>query len=300
MAITAQDVKALRERTGAGMMDCKRALTENDGDMDAAIRYLEEKGIANAKKKSGRVAAEGLVRVWANADSTEAVVVEVNSETDFVSRNEQFQEFTTQVTDAIGVSGITSNDEIGDVAVGSQTVAALTTETIAALGENLSVRRFARLSSPEGIVGTYVHAGDQLAVLVETKLGAGADRDAVENFARDVAMHIAAMNPPYLHASDIPQAEREAQEALFSAQMAEEGKPAAMIPKIVLGKIKKWEADVSLLGQPFVKDTDLTIAEYQKSVPGAELVGFVRFQVGEGIEKNEVDFAAEVAEQLKG
>src|SRR5690554_693899 len=111
MAITAQDVKALRERTGAGMMDCKRALTENDGDMDAAIRYLEEKGIANAKKKSGRVAAEGLVRVWANADSTEAVVVEVNSETDFVSRNEQFQEFTTQVTDAIGVSGITSNDE---------------------------------------------------------------------------------------------------------------------------------------------------------------------------------------------
>jgi len=300
MAITAQDVKALRERTGAGMMDCKRALTENDGDMDAAIRYLEEKGIANAKKKSGRVAAEGLVRVWANADSTEAVVVEVNSETDFVSRNEQFQEFTTQVTDAIGVSGITSNDEIGDVAVGSQTVAALTTETIAALGENLSVRRFARLSSPEGIVGTYVHAGDQLAVLVETKLGAGADRDAVENFARDVAMHIAAMNPPYLHASDIPQAEREAQEALFSAQMAEEGKPAAMIPKIVLGKIKKWEADVSLLGQPFVKDTDLTIAEYQKSVPGAELVGFVRFQVGEGTEKNEVDFAAEVAEQLKG
>lgn len=300
MAITAQDVKALRDRTGAGMMDCKRALTENDGDIDAAIRYLEEKGIANAKKKSGRIAAEGLVRVWANADSTEAVVVEVNSETDFVSRNEQFQEFATQVTEAIGTSGISSNDEIGEVAVGSQTIASLTTETIAALGENLSVRRFARATSPEGLVGTYVHAGDQIAVLVQTKLGADADRDAVESFARDVAMHIAAMNPPYLHASEIPQAERDSQEALFSAQMAEEGKPAEMIPKIVKGKIKKWESEVSLLGQPFVKNSDLSVADYQKSVPGAELVGFIRFQVGEGIEKEEVDFAAEVAEQLKG
>src|SRR5690554_7737596 len=179
MAITAQDVKALRERTGAGMMDCKRALTENDGDMDAAIRYLEEKGIANAKKKSGRVAAEGLVRVWANADSTEAVVVEVNSETDFVSRNEQFQEFTTQVTDAIGVSGITSNDEIGDVAVGSQTVAALTTETIAALGENLSAHRKILAKRGDGLGRPGRDGGGAHAVPPAATVRACAHRGAV-------------------------------------------------------------------------------------------------------------------------
>ncbi|AWV89105.1 translation elongation factor Ts [Bradymonas sediminis] len=300
MGISAKEVKALRERTGAGMMDCKRALADNDGDMEAAIKFLEMKGIAAAKKKSSRVAAEGLVRIWANEDATEAVLVEVNSETDFVSRNEQFQEFADKVAAAIGASDITSNEEIGSVAVGDQTIESFTTDTIAALGENISVRRFVRVTSPEGLVGTYIHAGDQLGVLVETKVNGGADRGAVEDFARDVAMHIAAMNPPYLNASDIPAAEREEQEAIFAAQLAEEGKPENIIPKIITGKIKKWESEISLLEQAFVKDTDKTIAEFQKGVDGAELVGFVRFQVGEGIDKGEVDFAAEVAEQLKG
>lgn len=300
MGISAKEVKALRDRTGAGMMDCKRALAENDGDMDAAIEFLEKKGIAAAKKRSGRVAAEGLVRIWSNDDATEAVLVEINSETDFVSRNDQFQQFADTVTAAIGESNITSNEDIGSVPVNGQTIETFTNETIASLGENITVRRFARVNTADGVVGTYIHAGDQLGVLVQVKVDEGADRDAIGDFSRDVAMHIAAMNPPYLTAAEIPETERESQKEVFAAQMAEEGKPENIIPKIVTGKIKKWESEISLLEQPFVKDTDQTIAQFQKSVGGAELTAFVRFEVGEGIEKDEVDFATEVAEQLNG
>lgn len=299
MTISAKDVKALRDRTGAGMMDCKNALTETGGDIEAAIVYLEKKGIAAAQKKSGRVAAEGLVRTWTSDDLTEAVLVEINSETDFVSRNEQFQKFSDEVTAAIGASDIQSDEEIGGVEVDGKTIETYTTETIATLGENMSVRRFARVKQADGLVGAYIHAGDQLGVLVSVKLD-GADKDAAEGFARDVAMHVAAMNPPYLSADEIPEAEREEQSEIFAAQMAEEGKPANIIPKIVIGKIKKWESEISLLAQPFVKDADQTVEQFQKSVGGVEITGFVRFAVGEGIEKEEVDFATEVAEQLKG
>lgn len=300
MGISAKEVKALRDRTGAGMMDCKRALEETGGDMDAAIEYLEKKGIAAAKKKAGRVAAEGLVRAWTNEDASEAVLVEINSETDFVARNDSFQEFADDVTEAIGQSDITSDDEIGEVAIAGKTIEKHTTETIANLGENISVRRFARLQAPEGLVGTYIHAGDQIGVLVKVNIGGDVDRDAVEELARDVAMHIAAMNPPYLAPSDIPEDVRGSQEEVFAAQMAEEGKPEHIIPKIVTGKIKKWESENSLLEQPFVKDTDQTVGEFTSSVGDVEIADFVRFQVGEGIEKEESNLREEVAEQLKG
>lgn len=300
MGISAKEVKALRDRTGAGMMDCKKALQENDGDMDAAIEYLEKKGIAAAKKKSGRVAAEGLVRAWTNDDANEAVLVEINSETDFVARNDQFQAFSDDVTAAIGASDINSVDDLEQVEVHGKSVPEHTTETIATLGENISVRRFARLAADNGLVGTYIHAGDQIGVLVKVAIDGDADRGEVEDFARDVAMHIAAMNPPYLSPSQIPDAERSSQEEVFSAQMAEEGKPEHIIPKIVTGKIKKWESEVSLLQQPFVKDTDKTVSEYQETLDGVSIEDFVRFEVGEGIEKKEEDFRKEVAEQLKG
>ncbi len=299
MGISAQQVKELRDRTGAGMMDCKRALEDNDGDMDSAIEYLEKKGIAAAKKKSGRVAAEGLVRAWTNEDSTEAVLVEINSETDFVARNDQFQNFADDVTAAIGESDILSVDDLDDVQVDGKSVTKHTTETIASLGENISVRRFARFKADDGLVGTYIHVGDQIGVLVKVGIEGEADREEVNDFARDVAMHIAAMNPPYLAPSDIPDEVRSSQEDVFAAQMKEEGKPENIIPKIVTGKIKKWESEVSLLEQPFVKDTDQTVAEVQKSVDGAKLEDFVRFQVGEGIEKKEEDFREEVAQTLK-
>ncbi len=300
MGISAKEVKALRDRTGAGMMDCKKALQETDGDMDAAIEYLEKKGIAAAQKKSGRVAAEGLVRAWTNDAGTNAVLVEINSETDFVARNDQFQAFADTVTEAIGQSDAQSNDDLDEVPVDGKTIKELTTETIASLGENLSVRRFARFQAPEGLVGTYIHAGDQIGVLVKVDLANDADRDAVDEFARDVAMHIAAMSPPYLAPSDIPEDVRASQEEVFSAQMAEEGKPEHIIPKIVTGKIKKWESEVSLLEQPFVKDTDQSVGQFQDTVGGVKIVDFVRFQVGEGIEKQESDLRKEVAEQLKG
>jgi elongation factor Ts len=299
MGISAKEVKALRDRTGAGMMDCKRALEEHDGDMDASVEYLEKKGIAAAKKKSGRVAAEGLVRAWTSEDATEAVLVEINSETDFVARNDQFQNFSDKVTAAIGESDALSADELDQVDVNGKTVTAYTTETIASLGENISVRRFARFNADEGLVGTYIHAGDQIGVLVKVNSSGDADRDEVEDFARDVAMHIAAMNPPYVSPSEIPDEDRSSQEEIFSAQMKEEGKPENIIPKIVNGKIKKWESEVSLLQQPFVKDTDKTVADYQDAFGGVSIEEFVRFQVGEGIEKQESDLRKEVAEQLK-
>lgn len=301
MGISAKQVKELRDRTGAGMMDCKRALQETDGDMDAAIEHLEKKGVAAAKKKAGRVAAEGMVSAWVSEDASEAVLVEVNCETDFVTRNAQFQEFVQRVTEAIGRSSEAPEDGFQDrvtLADSDKTVAAYTTEQIASIGENMSVRRFARFNAEDGYVGTYIHAGDQIGVLVKCEVDEGAE--GVEDFARDVAMHAAAMNPPYLSADQIPAQEREAQERIFAEQMAEEGKPEKIIPKIVAGKINKWESEVSLLKQPFVKDSDITVAEHQAAVGGVKLVDFVRFEVGEGIEKVESDLAKEVAEQLNG
>jgi elongation factor Ts len=302
MGISAKQVKELRDRTGAGMMDCKKALQETDGDIDAAIEHLEKKGMAAAQKKAGRVAAEGLVNAWVDSGHTEAVLVEVNCETDFVTRNDQFREFVDKVTEAIGESEVAEDADFKSevTLVGTdKTIEKYTTEQIAAIGENMEVRRFARFTVDDGYVGTYIHAGDQIGVLVKCEVEDEVNND-VEAFARDVAMHVAAMNPPYLNPGQIPADEREAQEKVFAEQMKEEGKPEDIIPRIVQGKIGKWESEVSLLKQPFVKDADMTVEEFQKDVGGVSVVDFVRFEVGEGIEKEEADLAAEVAEQLKG
>ena len=295
--ISASDVKALRERTGAGMMDCKKALVENDGDLDAAVEYLQVKGIAKAAKKAGRVAAEGLIGTVVTDDGRSAVMVEVNCETDFVARNEKFQEFVQEVAALVAGSDASTVDEALQLTIDGGTLEEYTKETITTIGENIQLRRFVRFTQPEGLVASYVHAGNQIGVLVSIR---GNASDEARDFARDVAMHIAAMNPGYLSTDQIDAEAAARQEELFSAQVAEEGKPAEIVPKIVAGKIAKWKKEQALLEQPFVKDPDVTVGKLQNKLGGLQLVEFTRFEVGQGIEKQESNLADEVAAQLKG
>lgn len=299
MSIDADQVKELRDRTNAGILDCKEALKETDGDMEEAVEYLEKKGISAAKQKSGRVAAEGLVDVWSNADNTEAVLVEVNSETDFVARNDQFQDFVSSVTDEVGEAGIETADEArDDLELDGESLEDAVNEQIASLGENIRLRRVDRRRNDDGTVGTYIHAGSQIGVLVSVDVDGSGESDDVQSFARDVAMHIAAMDPPFLSPDDIPDEARESQEEVFAAQMEDEGKPEHIIPQIVEGKIEKWETENSLSEQPFVKDSDVTVGELQDSIGNVEIADFVRYEVGEGIDEEEEDFAEEVQQQL--
>lgn len=302
MAISAKDVKALREISGAGIMDCKKALQEVDGDIDAALEYLQKKGAAAAEKKATRTAAEGLVRTWLNDDQSAAVLVEVNCETDFVSRNDTFHALADKIVETIGVSKASSVEELEAVKVvgGDKTVADYLTEQIAAIGENIKVRRFVRYDVDQGLVGAYVHAGDQIGVLVQLKAPEGTDREKLDELARDVAMHVAAMNPHYLLESDIPAEDEESQREILSAQALEMGKPEPVVKKIVVGRMAKWRAENTLVSQSFVKNPDKTVAEIVDEVPGASLVSFARFEVGEGIEKDEKSLSEEVAEQLRG
>jgi len=299
MGISAQQVKELRDLTGAGMMDCKKALVETDGDLDAAVEYLQKKGIAAAAKKADRVAAEGLVDSWLSEDASQGVVVEVNCETDFVSRNDQFQEFVSTITETIGASDASTLEEALALEVDGETIESLTKETISTIGENIQLRRFDRFVESEGIVATYIHAGSQIGVLVDVRVE-GEATDEVSEFARDVAMHVAAMNPGYLRTEDIDPDAAAKQEEIFAAQIAEEGKPEHIVPRIVEGKMGKWKREQSLLEQPFVKDSDVTVGEHQDRVGGVQIARFVRYEVGEGIEKEEADLGAEVAAQLEG
>lgn len=302
MGISAKQVKKLRDKTGAGMLDCKNALKETEGDIDEAVAYLEKQGIAAAKKKSGRTATEGVVETWISEDKTEGILLEINCETDFVARNEQFREFTGNVVDAVGEAGVDSVEQAEQLeidAADGETIEQYTVETISEVGENVNLRRMAKLSAPEGVVGAYVHAGEQIGVLVQVDIADELDTDEVESFARDVAMHIAAMNPEHLSPEDIPEQQREEQKEIFSSQMEQEGKPEHIIPRIVEGKMKKWESQVAALEQPFVKDTDKTVGEYQDEIGDIQVTDFVRFEVGEGLEEDEKRFDEEVAEQLE-
>ncbi|MBO9464573.1 elongation factor Ts [Tropicibacter sp. R15_0] len=291
MAITAALVKELREMTAAGMMDAKKALVETDGDMEAAVDWLRTKGLAKAAKKSGRTAAEGLVAV--SVDGGKGVAVEVNSETDFVAKNAEFQEMVGGIAKA--ALGVADVESLTAADLGGKSVADTITDKIATIGENMSVRRMA---SVEGdVVAAYVHnaatAGmGQIGVLVALK---GGD----EAFGKQVAMHIAAANPQSLGEADLDPAvvEKERQVQIDIAK--ESGKPDAVIEKMIVGRMKKFLAEVTLLGQQFVMDTDKTVEQAAKDA-GAEIVGFVRMQVGEGIEKKEEDFAAEVAKAVQG
>ena len=291
MAITAAQVKELREMTGAGMMDAKKALTETDGDMDAAVDWLRTKGLAKAAKKSGRTAAEGLVAV--KVDGGTGVAVEVNAETDFVAKNGEFQAMVGDIAGAaLGVSDVA---ELAEAQVGGKAVKDMITDNIAKIGENMTLRRMAKVEG--GQVVSYVHnaAADgmgNIGVLVALS----GENDA---FGRQVAMHIAAANPASLGEADLDPAvvEKERQVQIDIAR--ESGKPEQVIEKMIEGRMKKFLSEVTLLGQAFVIDPDKTVAEAAKDA-GVEITGFVRMQVGEGIEKKEEDFAAEVAKAAQG
>ena len=291
MAITASMVKELREMTGAGMMDAKKALTETNGDTEAAIDWLRTKGLAKAAKKSGRIAAEGLVAV--KVEGNKAVAVEVNSETDFVGKNAEFQEMVSGIaTAALGVSDV---EALAAADLDGKSVADTLTAKIATIGENMSLRRMA---SVEGdVVVSYVHNAvtdgmGKIGVLVALK---GGD----EAFGKQVAMHIAAANPASLSEADLDAAVVEKERNVQIEIARESGKPEAVIEKMIVGRMKKLLSEVTLLGQAFVINPDLTVEAAAKEA-GAEIVGFVRMEVGEGIEKKEEDFAAEVAKAAQG
>ena len=291
MAITAAQVKELREMTGAGMMDAKKALTETDGDMDAAVDWLRTKGLAKAAKKSGRTAAEGLVAV--SVENGTGVAVEVNSETDFVAKNAEFQNLVSQIADK--ATGVDDVEALKGADLGGKTVNDALTDAIAKIGENMSVRRMAKVSGET--VATYVHNAaapnmGQIGVLVAMT---GGD----EAFGRQVAMHIAAANPASLGEADLDPAVLEKERQIQIDIARESGKPEQVIEKMIEGRMKKYLAEITLLGQAFVVDPDKTVAQAAQEA-GAEITGFVRLAVGEGIEKKEEDFAAEVAKAAQG
>lgn len=290
--ITAGLVKELRERTGAGMMDCKKALAATDGDMDKAIDFLREKGLAAAAKKAGRIAAEGLVVSYVSEDSKVGVIVEVNCETDFVAKTENFQELVAGIAAHVAKSNPADMDALNASEIEEgKTVAALITESIAKIGENISLRRFARYEAAEGMVAAYIHGGGKIGVLVSMTAG-----DA--ELGKDVAMHIAAANPGYLTREQVPTAELEHEKAVLTEQARNEGKPEKIIEKMVQGRIQKYYKEVCLVDQEFVKDPDQTVGKLVAAA-GAAVTEFTRFQLGEGIEKKQEDFAAEVMAQIK-
>ena len=291
MAITAAMVKELRENTGAGMMDAKKALTETDGDMEAAVDWLRTKGLAKAAKKSGRTAAEGLVAVEVNGGT--GVAVEVNAETDFVAKNAEFQTMVSDIAKA--ATGVDSVEALAETEIGGKKVSDVITDKIAKIGENMTLRRMAKVEGD--VVSTYVHNAaapglGQIGVLVALKGGDDA-------FGKQVAMHIAAANPASLSEADLDPAvvEKERQVQIDIAK--ESGKPDAVIEKMIVGRMKKFLGEVTLLGQQFVINPDLTVEKAAEEA-GATIVGFVRMQVGEGIEKEKEDFAAEVAKAAQG
>lgn len=290
--ITAGLVKELRERTGAGMMDCKKALAATEGDMDKAIDFLREKGLAAAAKKAGRIAAEGLVVSYVSEDSKVGVIVEVNCETDFVAKTENFQELVAGIAAHVAKSNPADMDALNASEIEEgKTVAALITESIAKIGENISLRRFARYEAAEGMVAAYIHGGGKIGVLVSMTAG-------TEELGHDVAMHIAAANPGYLNREQVPTAELEHEKAVLTEQARNEGKPEKIIEKMVQGRIQKYYKEVCLVDQEFVKDPDQTVGKLVAAA-GAAVTEFTRFQLGEGIEKKQEDFAAEVMAQIK-
>lgn len=308
MAITASQVKELREMTGAGMMDCKKALSNTDGDMDKAVEWLRENGLAKAEKKSGRIAAEGIVAVDVSDDGKVASIVEVNSETDFVAKNEKFQAYVAEV--AAQVKTTTASDLDAFLAEpwaadNSQTVDEKLKAMIAVIGENMNIRRFEKIET-EGLVVSYIHAGGKIGVLVEADTDSSSD--AVKECLKNVAMQIAALNPKYVSSDDVDEEYKEHEKGILLAQAKNDpknaNKPDNIIEKMIIGRLNKELKEVCLMEQEYVKaENKETVAKYVESVAKAEgcelaVKKFVRFETGEGIEKKEEDFAAEVAAQM--
>ena len=303
MNITAAMVKELREISGAGMMDCKKALTASDGDMDAAIEYLRKAGIATAAKKAGRIAAEGLVAVAVSEDQKTGAIVEVNSETDFVAKNAIFQEFVSDVahqaldTKATDMDGFMVEAWEKDPSI---TVKDALVAKVAVISENLQIRRFEQVKS-NSYVGAYVHGGGRIAVLVN--MNSEIVNDTVKEAAKNVAMQVAALNPRYNTRDDVPQEFLEHERAILMEQASKEGKPEAILKKMVEGRLNKELKEYCLQDQVYFRDDELTVGKYLKQVSkevGCEVTvtGYVRYETGEGIEKKQEDFAAEVAKQM--
>lgn len=288
-AVTAAMVKELRERTGLGMMECKKALVEAGGDIEKAIDDLRKSGQAKAAKKAGRTAAEGAVGVAVSADGKTAIMVEINSETDFVARDSNFLGFVSKVADAVLAAGETDATKIAElVTADGATVEATRQALVQKIGENIQVRR-AELLTAEGAIGAYVHGG-KIGVLVAMKGGS-------EALGKDVAMHVAASSPLVVRGEDMPAEVLEKEKEIIRAQPDMAGKPAEIVEKMLGGRISKFLKEVSLNDQPFVKNPDTTVGKLVKDA-GAEVTGFIRLVVGEGIEKEETDFAAEVMAQV--
>ncbi|MGD8347434.1 MAG: translation elongation factor Ts [Lysobacterales bacterium] len=290
MAVTAALVKELRERTGAGMMECKKALVETDGDMDAAVELMRKTGLAKADKKASRVAAEGKIMQAISSDRKQAVMVEVNSETDFVAKDVNFNAFAEAVAVKTLESGVEDVESLMAERLDGSTVEEARQALIAKIGENIQVRRLVR-STTEGALGAYVHGG-KIGVLVELD---GGD----EELAHDIALHIAAMNPEFVSDEDVPAEIIAREKDILIAQAEGSGKPAEIIEKMVSGRLRKHLAGITLLGQPFVKDGDLTVGKLLGQ-SGATVKGFKRLVVGEGIEKKQENFADEVMQQVSG
>ena len=292
--ITAQQVKELREKTGAGMMDCKKVLTETDGDMEKATELLRERGITKAAKKSSRIAAEGLVDSYVSEDGKVGAVVEINAETDFVAQNTDFKQFVKDVVKQIALNNPKDVEELlaqPSIAEEGKTVQEALTNKIATIGENMTIRRFARYESANGLVASYIHGEGKIGVLVEME-------NADIELAKDVCMQIAAAKPEYLSREDVPQERVDKEIEILKIQAMNEGKPETIAEKMVQGRIGKFYSDICLVDQEFVKNPDMKISELLKQ-KGAKVVAFARLERGEGIEKKEENFAEEVAKQLQ-
>ncbi|WP_411170528.1 translation elongation factor Ts [Clostridium sp. MB05] len=302
--ITAQSVKELRDKTGAGMMDCKKALTESQGDMEKAIEILREKGLAAAAKKAGRVAAEGIVKTYIAEDKKSAGIVELNCETDFVAANEEFVSFADRLAQMASKTSVATVEEfVTEKFDAENTVSEALTALIAKLGENMTVRRFAKFTLENGVVESYIHGGGRIGVVVE--LGCDADNTTVlTEVAKDVCMQVAATNPAFLSREDVDQESLEKEKEIYRVQALNEGKPENIVEKMVIGRIQKYYKEVCLLDQAWVKDGDKSISKYlqekSKEVGSPITINkFVRFERGEGIAKAEDNFAEEVAKMTK-
>jgi elongation factor Ts len=294
MSISAQQVKELRERTGLGMMECKAALTETNGDMEAAADLLRKKAGAKVEKKAGRIAAEGTIGIHLGADRKTAAMVEVNCETDFVAKGDEFEVFAAAVAARVAVSQPADVDALYRLPYqdgAPATVAQVREGLVMKLGENINVRRFERLTTGQGHIGSYVH-GRKIGVLVVLE---GGD----ESLAKDIAMHVAASRPEYVSKDQVPAAAVAKEKEIFAEQAKASGKPADIIEKMVMGRVNKYLNEITLLGQPFVKDPETTVEKLLKS-KGATVKGFIRYEVGEGLEKRSDNFAAEVMATVKG
>lgn len=292
--VTASQVKDLREKTGAGMMDCKKVLTETDGDMEKAIELLRERGIAKAAKKSDRVAAEGIVDAYVTEDGKIGAVVEVNAETDFVAKNDEFKSFVADVAKQIALTNPANVEELlaaKSIVEEDKTVQEVLTNKIATIGENMSIRRFARYETT-GLVEKYIHGEGKIGVLVELENGNS-------ELAKDICMQIAAAKPEFLDRESVPAERVEKEMEILKAQAMNEGKPAEIAEKMVQGRIGKFYGEICLVEQDFVKNPDTKIKQLLES-KGAKVIRFARFEKGEGIEKKEENFAEEVAKQIKG